>query len=339
MHTVRTRTTFPLRIVAAALLALTALTASVATADGAARPGGRAGQIVFVAGKAKQCRMGACPAYDLVQSIAPRGGHGRVLAKVRSAVETAATEDGTVAVLSKIVAGGGANSDAYTQIYLIGPDGKRREVFRDRLQGFAATGLGISGDGRLLALSGRRTAGGSGQSKIWLVRSNGTGLRQLTGGPGMDETPAISPDGERVVFARTTGGDTQAARRSELYAVGTDGGEPVRLTENGVEDVNPVFSPDGTGIAFGQVTPRNRGTVHTIRADGSGPRKVTSTGREYPDPDYSPSGRSIAFVGEVPGARGGYASAIYTVRASGSGRSLASGAFDAPGLPQWTRRR
>lgn len=100
-----------------------------------------------------------------------------------------------------------------------------------------------------------------------------------------------------------------------------------------------MFSPDGRSIAFGQVAGHDHGSVAVIRADGGGERKVTSTGREYPDPDYSPSGRSIAFIGEVPHAKGGYESAIYTVRTSGAGRHLASSRFEFPGLPQWTSRR
>jgi Tol biopolymer transport system component len=100
-----------------------------------------------------------------------------------------------------------------------------------------------------------------------------------------------------------------------------------------------VFSPDGKTIAFGQVADHNRGAVELIRADGSDEHKVTSTGREYPDPDFAPSGRSIAFVGEIPHAKGGYESAIYTVRTSGVGRHLASSRFEFPGLAQWTSLR
>jgi Tol biopolymer transport system component len=320
-----------LKICALALLALCGLAwLAVPSAEAGS------GRIVVVAGKAKQCRGDACNNYDLVQSISPRGGERQVLARVHSAVETASTEDGTIAVLSKVIAGGGANSSAYTQVYLVGPDGRRREVFDQRLEGFNATGLGISGDGRLLALSGRYDDEYGLGSKVWLVRADGTGMRQLTRGPGQDAMPALSPDGRRVVFSRR-GGDPTAGRKAELYTVGVEGGEPVRITENGLSDVNPVFSPDGRGIAFGQANDRaNRGKVAVVRVDGSGLRTVASTGGEYPDPDYSPSGRSIAFVGEVPGR--GYDTAIYTVRASGKGRALASAAFEFPGLPQWTRR-
>jgi Tol biopolymer transport system component len=318
-------------------LSVIALVAALA-ASAQARSVSGAGQIVFVAGKAEHCKMGACPTYDLVQSISPHGGHRHVLAKIRSVVETASTEDGTVAVLSKNVAGGGANANAFTQVYLIAPTGKRTAVFRRRLQGFNATGLGISGNGKLLALSGRYTGGPSDPSKIWVVRSDGTGLRQLTTGPGTDEMPAISPNGRRVVFARTLHDGTPAGRRPELYVVGTESGEPVRLTENAAEDVNPVFSPDGRSVAFGHVPARNHGGIDVIGTDGSGERKVASTEGTYPDPDFSPSGRSLVFAGEVPHDRS-YNIALYTVRTSGSGRKLAARLpFIAHGLPQWTSR-
>ncbi|HET7443482.1 MAG TPA: hypothetical protein VFJ57_02355 [Solirubrobacterales bacterium] len=336
MLTVTTRSSTPFKLLASLLLGLAAL-ACFGAAGAAARSTGP-GQIVFVAGKAGHCKMGACRNFDVVRSISPHGGPGRKLAIVRAVTETASTEDGTVAVLSKVIAGGGANSSAYTQVYLISPQGKRTEVFRHRLEGFGATGLGISGDGRTLALSGR-SEGSDRLSKIWVVRSNGTGMHQVTFDRGNDEMPALSPDGKRIVFSRTLREkDVHGSRRPELWTVDLESGEETRLTENAFEDVNPVFSPDGKSIAFGQVVAHNHGSIAVIRADGSGERKVTSTGREYPDPDYAPSGRSIAFIGEVPHASGGYRSAIYTVRTSGAGRHLASGRFEFPGLPQWTLR-
>ena len=160
-------------------------------------------------------------------------------------------------------------------------------------------------------------------------------MRQLTDGEGADEMPAISADGRRVAFVRTLHDDTPSGRKPELYTVSTAGGEAVRLTENTVEDVNPVFSPDGRSIAFGEVNGHRRGSVQAIGTDGSGQRTVTSAGLEYPDPDYSPSGRSLVFVGQVPGAHP-YENALFTVRASGGGRTLLSRRFEDPGLPQWT---
>jgi Tol biopolymer transport system component len=331
MLTVRNRTTVNLKVLAAALLALASLAGFFAAASARAAGPGR---IVFVSGKAERCRMGACNRFDVIRSVTPHGAGAKRLALVSSVVETASTESGTIAVLSKNVAGGGANSEAYTQVYLITPDGKRKQVFRERLEGFKATGLGISGNGKLLAISARYGQLEDRRSKIWLVRSDGSGFRQLTSGPGNDEMPALSPDGKRVVFSRTVG----ESRRPDLYTVPTSGGEAVRMTENDFEDVNPVISPDGRSVAFGQYNHRtNRGILAVLRIGQHGPRVVTSTGGEYPDPDYSPNGRNLAFVSEVLGARG-YDTALYTVRASGGGRTLVSGAFEYSELPQWTLR-
>lgn len=338
MYNSKITTTSPLKAVLTALFALLALAGLAASSAHAAGPG----RIVFVAGKANHCKMGACKNFDLVRSVGPHGGPGRVLAKVRSAVETASTESGTVAVLSKVVAGGGANANSFTQVYLITPAGKRTEVFPHRLQGFNATGLGISGDGKTIALSGRFVGHYADfeteQSKVWIVRSNGTGMHEIATGPGVDEMPSLSPNGKRVAFARTLHDGTKAGRKTELFVADTAGGEALRLTDNTVEDVNPVWSPDGKAISFGQFNGSNRGAIDLIGADGSGQRTVTSTGREYPDPDFSPNSRNLVFIGEIPNAPHGYESAIYTVRTSGSGRAQVPSPFEFPELPQWTLR-
>lgn len=328
MHFVRSRFALVLGV-----LALAALVAAPAQA----RPGDGPGRIVFLAGKSRHCHQGACRNLDVVRATSPQGGRARALAEVRSVAELATSDDGTVAVLSKDVAGGGANAAAFVQIYLIHPGGRRTAVFRQRLRRFNATGLGISGDGKLLALAGRFAEDPSSRSKLWLVRADGTGMRRLTAGPGADEMPALSGDGKRVAFVRTLNDGTPSGRKPELYTVPIAGGEAVRLTENTVEDVNPVFSPDGRSIAFGEVSPRRRGTVQVIRADGTDQRPLTSTGLEYPDPDYSPNGRSLVFVGQVPGAHP-YENALYTVRASGTARRLLTSRIEDPRLPQWTVR-
>jgi hypothetical protein len=143
------------------------------------QPRGGTTKIAFAAGKASLCGRGCRPAKGVVRSISPQGGRARQLAEIRAVIEISATEDGRVAILSRIVAGGGANSAAFTQVYLLSPGGRISEVFNERIEGFAATGLGISPDGRLLALSGRgpRAEGFPDGSKIMLVRANGSNLR------------------------------------------------------------------------------------------------------------------------------------------------------------------
>jgi Tol biopolymer transport system component len=297
-----------------------------------ARPSGPT-RIVFAAGKAPQCRHGDCfPSKDIVWSISPHGTDLRRIAELRSVTEISATEDGKqVAILSRI----GTNGGAYTQIYLLSASGKLTEVFDHRLEGFNGTGLAISADGRLLALSGQgRTRDGYPRdSKVWIVRPNGT-MRQLTTGPGMDETPAFSPNGKQVVFSRSDEDKPSAERDSELFLVGIGGGEPRRLTENTVEDVNPVFSPDGKSIAFGQYA-HAKGKIETMRPDGSGQRTVASVGAVFPDPDYSPNGKNLVFVGVQHGP---IATAIFTARAAAGTPKAVSRKIESPRLPQWAGR-
>jgi dipeptidyl aminopeptidase/acylaminoacyl peptidase len=322
------------------LIGSVALLAAVFAASVPARESARAAgatRIVFVYGQDKACKKGkdhvdCSHPRDVIRSISPSGSRERELASVRSVVELSATKDGrTVAILSKNVVGGGSNTGAYTQIYLLSPSGKLKPVFAERLQQFAANGLAISANGKLLVFSGKgsRSQGFPKGSKVFLVRSDGSGMRQLSKGEGDDVTPAFSPDGKRVVFSREPA-EGSKERDSELYEVAIVGGGETRLTEDEVDDVNPVFSPNGKVIAFGQYGPR-RGKIVTMPATGGAVRTVVSTGREYPDPDYSPNGRNLVFPGELNGD-----SPLTTVRATGGAKKIVTKKFDFPGLPQWT---
>src|SRR3954451_19989572 len=202
-----------MRVVAILLAAAASAVGASAVLAGPHARGGAGTRIVFVAGQAPQCQGGDCrPPKDVVRAISPHGHGLQKLAEIRSVVELSATENGKrVAILSKIVAGGGSNAAPFTQISLLSPSGKLREVFAQRIEGFNATGLAIRDDGGLLALAGRgrRADNFPAESKIFLVRPSGA-IRRLTTGPGQDSTPAFSPNAKQVVFTRTTGGNSPA---------------------------------------------------------------------------------------------------------------------------------
>ena len=82
-----------------------------------------------------------------------------------------------------------------------------------------------------------------------------------------DTTPALSPDGQRIVFMSRREGNW------EVYIINADGSGLLRLTDDPAEDGLPTWSPDGNAIAFVS----NRGgpwAVWAMLPDGSGQRQL-----------------------------------------------------------------
>jgi dipeptidyl aminopeptidase/acylaminoacyl peptidase len=78
---------------------------------------------------------------------------------------------------------------------------------------------------------------------LWLVRSDGTELRQLTRGDG-DADPQWSPDDRTIAFAGARGGVSQ------IYAIALDGGEARKLTAEAKGASGPRWSHDGSRIVY-----------------------------------------------------------------------------------------
>ncbi len=105
--------------------------------------------------------------------------------------------------------------------------------------------------------------------------------------------PALSPDGDRVVYVVRTLDAAEDRNVDQLWTVPTSGGSPRQLT-SGKADSSPAWSPDGTQIAF-----LREGQVHVLQADGGEPEKVTDLPLGAGAPSWSPDGARLAFSAPV----------------------------------------
>ena len=129
----------------------------------------------------------------------------------------------------------------------------------------------------------------------WTVNADGSGLQQVPNLPSQVLQPAWAPDGQRFVYASQQNGFETGL---DLYAVGLDGINPVRLTSALNHDFTPAWSPDGTKIAF--ISTRDGpvngpGELYVMNADGSGQTRLTSSTGAEGEPNWSPDGSRIAF--------------------------------------------
>jgi Tol biopolymer transport system component/DNA-binding winged helix-turn-helix (wHTH) protein len=126
-----------------------------------------------------------------------------------------------------------------------------------------------------------------------------SGLRPLTMLPGFEEhSPAFSPDGRLVAFARAGPGEDYGIHLAQV-----DGGRVLRLTR-GRHDWCPDWSPDGGSIAFTRLWGDEPG-IYVVPALGGAERRLHSQPPALGWPRahlaWSPDGKSLAFTQPAAG--------------------------------------
>jgi hypothetical protein len=134
---------------------------------------------------------------------------------------------------------------------------------------------------------------------------------QVTTGAVTDETPAWSPNSDKIAFASNRSGN------SDIWVVNANGTGLAQLTNSGLEEKYPSWNPAGTQIAYILQDP-NAGEwghgyfLYTMNADGSGKTVrplPPGSGQEPTDTfwnfemrytAWSPDGAGIAFVSYGP---------------------------------------
>src|SRR6266436_334862 len=114
-------------------------------------------------------------------------------------------------------------------------------------------------------------------------------VTRLTDLPGLEESPAISPDGRWIAFQR---GDTI---RFDIFVAPAKGGEPHQLTHDNTMMSGFAWLPDSTGIVYSSSRDNTMPYLPTLGLwqvtlrDGT-VRRVTSGETSYMNPDISKSG-------------------------------------------------
>jgi Tol biopolymer transport system component/DNA-binding winged helix-turn-helix (wHTH) protein len=123
---------------------------------------------------------------------------------------------------------------------------------------------------------------------LWQRSSHPITQKRLTDFVGLEEFPAISPDGKTVAFTADNAGYRQVWVR--LIA----GGTPLQITHDNVDHTYPRWSPDSSTLVYYSppTSGEEQGTLWEISALGGTPRPLA---RSVSSADISHDGKRLAF--------------------------------------------
>ena len=110
--------------------------------------------------------------------------------------------------------------------------------------------------------------------------------------------PQVSPDGRSVAFVVSVLDLEEDRRRTDLWVVDVQGGEPRRLTTDPAGDFNPRWSPDGAWLYF-LSTRSGSSQVWQLAASGGTATQVTDLPLDPANLMLSPDGTHLAVSMEV----------------------------------------
>jgi Tol biopolymer transport system component/DNA-binding winged helix-turn-helix (wHTH) protein len=153
----------------------------------------------------------------------------------------------------------------------------------------------FSSDGKTLAIVDKTTL--AEPSSIFQLTVQGGAKRKLTSPPRGttgDYYPAFSPDGKRLAFARAI-----SFSATDLYVMPLAGGQPTRLTFDGLTIDGLAWTSDGREIIFSSRRGGSFDSLWRIGAGGGTPERVSATGENAISPAVSRDGNRLAYTRQL----------------------------------------
>ncbi|MDT4968425.1 MAG: eukaryotic-like serine/threonine-protein kinase [Acidobacteriota bacterium] len=130
------------------------------------------------------------------------------------------------------------------------------------------------------------TSSTTGDQDLWVMNSDGTGVKQLTRNARRSSGAIVSPDGRFIVFASTRSGERH------IWRIDVDGSNPLQLTA-GKNEQFPTCTPDSKWVVY-MSTDSGPSLLWRVPIDGGAPTQLT----DYLSfrPSVSPDGKLTAIV-------------------------------------------
>jgi Tol biopolymer transport system component len=93
---------------------------------------------------------------------------------------------------------------------------------------------------------------------LYIQRTNGVSVTQLTSDGADAATPCFSPDGKQIAFSSTRSGNWN------IYVMDVDGRNVMQITEGTAQDMHPSYSPDGTRLVYSSLGKNNQWELWTV---------------------------------------------------------------------------
>jgi len=165
----------------------------------------------------------------------------------------------------------------YNQIFIVSADGGAPRQLSFGPYNHEGR-LSWSPDGRTIYFSGNRSEGWERQgrnSEIYALEIASSRITALTTRNGLDDAPAVSPDGRTIAFVGFDDRE-RGYENSQLYVMSPDGSGSRSLTAGLDRSVaSPVWAADGRAI---YVSLEDRGTVQVARVGLDGSRRIVAEG-------------------------------------------------------------